>query len=281
MNPQAYMDAMLRYRGYSTKRYPTLQSSYYNNPSPHQRASYNIHLIGLIRRHDVENFEELMKAGLSSNPCNQYSESVAHTVCRHGSKPMMDVLLERGCDFRTADDYGRSPLHDACWAAEPAFQVVEEILKFDVRMFHMIDARGHCPLNYVRKEHYGDWIAFIEQNADKYWPKRSVAKDGEQGPPELMMMKPHTRIVGNPKDALPDEMASMVAAGKLSAQEARMLLEDNDKTVASEADCSDDDDDEDSEYESDDEDWREEDEELDEELMDMLGALPKMAIANY
>jgi hypothetical protein len=280
------MDAMLRYRGYSTKRYPTLQSSYYNTPSSHQRASYNIHLIGLIRRHDVENFQELMRAGLSSNPCNQYNESVAHTVCRHGSKPMMDVLLERGCDFRTADDYGRTPLHDACWAAEPAFEVVEEILKFDVRMFHMIDARGHCPLNYVRKEHYGDWIAFLEKNQNKYWPKRSVAKDGEQGPPELVKIGPHTRFVENPKDALPDDMAGMVAAGKLSPKEARMLLEDNEATEAMSNDGSEDfsdgdsDDDDDSEYDSEDDDWSEEDEELGDELKDILGSLPKMALAN-
>ena len=276
MNPQAYMDAMLRYRGYSTKRHPTLQSGYYNKPSSHQRASYNIHLIGLIRRHDVDNFQELMKAGLSSNPCNQYNESVAHTVCRHGSKPMMDVLLERGCDFRTADDYGRTPLHDACWTADPAFDVVEEILKFDVRMFHMIDARGHCPLNYVRKEHYGDWIAYLEQNADRFWPKRSVAKEGEQGPPELVTMKPDSRIVDNPKDALSDELATMVAAGKLRPQEARMLAEDNDKTEVMSNDGSEEysEDEDSSEYDSDEDEWDEEDE----ELLDVLGGLPQIAI---
>ncbi|GAX24216.1 hypothetical protein FisN_4Lu592 [Fistulifera solaris] len=129
LNPQAYMDAMLRYRGYSTKRYHTLQSGYYNKPSPHQRASYNIHLIGLI--------------------------------------------------------------------------------------------------------------------------------------------------LDNPKDALPDDMACMVAAGKLSPQEARMLTEDNEATEAMSNDGSEDySDDDDSEYDSENDDWDEEDE----ELLDVLGGLPQIAI---
>lgn len=107
MDPQVYLDAMLRSRGYSTKRYDSLKTSYHNKPTAHQLASYDVFLIGLVRKHDVEQFREIMQTGISSNPCNQYGESIAHTVCRHGSKPMLDVLVERGCDFKVADDYGR------------------------------------------------------------------------------------------------------------------------------------------------------------------------------
>ena len=113
MDPQVYLDAMLRSRGYSTKRYESLKTSYHNKPTPHQLASYDVFLIGLVRKHDVEQFREIMQTGISSNPCNQYGESLVHTICRLGNTTILKTLVDAGADLQVADDYGRTPLHDA------------------------------------------------------------------------------------------------------------------------------------------------------------------------
>lgn len=112
LSPQAYLDAMIRSRGYSTSRFKTLQTAYYNKPTSLQQASYDINLIELVRQGEVAKFRELMSAGISPNPCNQYGESLVHMICRRGAKEFLEILIENGCSLQVADDYGRTPLHD-------------------------------------------------------------------------------------------------------------------------------------------------------------------------
>jgi hypothetical protein len=57
---------MLRGRGYSTKRYETLNTAYHSKPTPLQEASYDVYLIGLVRKDNVEAFSEMMSCGVSS-----------------------------------------------------------------------------------------------------------------------------------------------------------------------------------------------------------------------
>lgn len=58
-----------------------------------------------------------MEAGLSPSPCNAYGESLVHLICRRGDADMLQVMLDMGTDIAVADDFGRTLLHDACWAA--------------------------------------------------------------------------------------------------------------------------------------------------------------------
>jgi hypothetical protein len=246
---------MLRGRGYSTRRYEALNTAYHNKPTPLQEASYDVSLISLIRKDDVEGFSDMMSCGISSNPCNPYGASIAHMVCRRGNREMLDVLVEKGASLQIADDYGRTPLHDACWAAEPAFDTVKVILKSDARLLHMMDARGHVPLNYVRKEHWADWIKFFEANLEVYWP----AEDGPEnaGAPPLSAQPANSRPLADPDNALPLDMAKMVASGRMSSEEARLLYPEKDNDTATyrtEGDASNcwDSDDCDSDYEDED-----------------------------
>jgi len=258
---------MIRSRGYSTSRFTSLQTAYYNKPTALQQASYDLHLIQLVRSGQVEQFRAIFNSGISPNPCNAFGESLLHLICRRGEPESLQVMVDAGCTIQVADDYGRTPLHDACWAARPCFELVEMILDVDVRFFHMTDCRGALPLSYVRKEHWAAWVEFLASRKDKYWPKRDIATEGEQEPPELAKLGPNTRPIPDPKDALTVELATMVATGRIKPDEARMLLRDNDDTVeASDSDFSDDD----SEYDSSDYDSDEESDLDDEELEEMI-----------
>ena len=270
MPPQIYLDCKLRSRGYSTKRYKALRSAYYNKPTPLQQESYDLHLIGLVRQNNVQAFQEIIKSGVSQNPSNSHAESFVHMVSRRGNAALLKILLENGASVQISDDYGRNPLHDACWAAEPAFDVVKMILERDVRLFHMIDARGHSPLNYVRKDHWAEWVEFLDAHMDVYWPQQDA--QSEQEPPSLVSEEPNTRPLADPVNVLDLQLVKMVAGGRMKPYEAVLL----DKEGEDDGTIGTIDDDSSSYYSSDDEDqsYYSSDEEEEEDTDDFLAHLP-------
>jgi hypothetical protein len=103
MSVQAYVDTMLKSRGYSTKHYKTLETAYYNRPTRHQMDSYNQNVIALVRTRDYTSFETLLprinnnnQQALSTNPCNAQGESLLHYVCRRGDVKMLQIMIQHG-----------------------------------------------------------------------------------------------------------------------------------------------------------------------------------------
>jgi Ankyrin repeats (3 copies) len=230
---------MMQSRGYSTKRYPTLQSAYHNYPTKLQNASYDVHLINLVKKQhpdDTHKFHEIIQSGISPNPCNTYGESLVHMVCRRGNSHLLQIMLESGCSVQVSDDYGRTPLHDACWAAEPAFETVTLLLDHDTTLIQMLDCRGNLPLSYIRKDHWSQWIDFLHQKKDIYWPSFLTNDDDDNVEntsddrqsfvstvSEFVDQYPNTRPIRDPKNALPLDLANQVASGRLKPQEAIRL----------------------------------------------------------
>jgi hypothetical protein len=250
------MDAMIRSQGYSTRRFSTLQSAYYNKPTPLQTASYDVYMIDAVKAFDHEVLADVMEIGLSPNPCNAYAESLVHMVSRRGDAKALQILVDHGCNLSVADDYGRTPLHDCCWAADPAFEVADIILAADPRLFYMTDARGAVPLSYVRKEHWPLWIEYLESKKDMLWPTRDIKSVGEEGAPDLTLLEPNTRPLPDPVNAMTVELAAMVASGKMKPDEAKFLKYDSTKSDdetcgTSVYDSEDDSDSYDSDYDSD------------------------------
>jgi hypothetical protein len=261
------MDAMIRSQGYSTRRFKTLQSAYYRKPTPLQLASYELYMIDVVKAFDHETLGAAMEAGLSPNPCNAYAESLVHMVSRRGDSKGLQILIDNGCNLQVADDYGRTPLHDCCWAADPAFEVAELILAVDPRLFYMTDLRGAVPLTYVRKEHWPLWIEYLESKKDILWPKRNLATDGEEEAPALTLLEANSRPLLDRPNALTVEMAAMVASGKMKPEEAQFLKSD---VTEDESDSEDDDDSEyDSEFDSDEEELSEDESVMNEIINDI------------
>jgi len=225
---------MIKSRGYSTKRYKSLQSAYHNKPTPLQQASYHVHIVELVRRHDLESVASIMSSGISPNPCNSYGESLLHMVCRRGEHELLQIMIDNNCTIQVTDDYGRTPLHDACWASKPVFETIDLIIRRDARLFHMVDCRGAAPLSYVRKEFWPLWIEYLEGHKDIYWPVRDVTVDGEQQAPPLTMLEANSCPVLDPPHPLTLELASMVASGRMEPEEARFLLHDSTENATGE-----------------------------------------------
>lgn len=214
ISPHAYLQKLLISRGYSTTHYCSLEGGYYCRPTPLQCASYGLSVVQAVRTSNVQLFAGLLSAGLSRNPCNKFGESILHMVCRRGEYALLKLLIDNGSTIQVSDDFGRTPLHDACWTAKPCFQSIEMLLERDLRLLHIVDCRGSPPLEYVKKESWGSWIDFFEQKKEIYWPQRNLNEVCEECPPELVNVPPHSRPVLDPKNCASLESAAMYANGK-------------------------------------------------------------------
>ena len=176
-----------------------------------------------------------MEAGLSPNACNQHGESLLHMVCRHGKVELFRILLAFDVDIQQTDDYGRTPMHDSCWASQPSFEIAKSLIERDPALLFLFDARGSLPLSYVTKALWGEWNEFLEDSMDTFFPRDCQNKDVT---PALCSEKPDSRPIPDPKDKIPPNIASMIAMGEISPCRAIMKMqeyEDETSTVISSA----------------------------------------------
>ena len=106
----------------------------------------------------------------SMSACNKFSESIVHMACRRADFETVDYILRHGGDTGLVDDYGRTPLHDACWRSAPRFDVVTLLLDRNIDLLRMIDVRGANALKYICQDHWLQWCAYFFHQKDKYWP---------------------------------------------------------------------------------------------------------------
>jgi hypothetical protein len=224
--PQQYLEAALNDRGYSIEKFSALNTGYYREPTPLQMASYDVQVLKMIvlqvHYSQGTGLHEVLSCGISPDACNKYGESLLHRVCKAGNSKLLNVFLEHGASVQFANDYGRTPLHEVCSATRPCFDAFEQVLKRDLHLIFLTDVRGATALSYIRKEHYDPWIRRLEEMLDKYWPRLRISDKGKQGPPPLASEKPRVVPLPDPVNALPVELAAMVASGNMDPLEATL-----------------------------------------------------------
>jgi ankyrin repeat protein len=215
--PQDVLERLLSTRGYGvgmTIRVKAEDTCYDFRPSPLQLASFGTELVKAIHNSEVEKLDELLGTGLSPNPCNQFRDSIVDLVCKRANAPIFGCLVTHGCDLRVCDGFGRTPLHHCCWASEFSPEIAEIILKTDRQQLFMEDKRGQTPLEYVRPDQAPDWIEFLEERADQFFP------DGGTLPPfvSLKTSRKDGQLPDPPK-RLPVQLAGAVSSGTISPKE--------------------------------------------------------------
>ena len=150
---------------------------------------------------------------------------------------MLSVLQNMGCSVQVCDDFGRTPLHDACWTCIPSFDTVSAILDSDIRLLKVVDCRGVSPLSYTRREHWSAWIQYLERFRDKYWPSRDLLKDGVEADPVLTKELPHSNPLPDPEGVASLKLAELVAGGHLDTDKVlkKILESKNEKGTKDEA----------------------------------------------
>lgn len=179
-------------------------------------------MIQAVKGHETVNFRRLIGAGLSPNSCNAHSESLLHMICRRGHVKLFQVLQEANVDLQVCDDYGRTPMHDCCWASSPNFEIALALLQKDPGFLFLRDVRGATPLSYVSRKNWGGWNKFLESHVmDRFFPEDRVNKDLI---PELCLRNPNTRPVPDPKHCIPSSLANMVATGTMHPYEVMLAM---------------------------------------------------------
>ena len=147
---------------------PTLSvDNFFIQHTEEQIKSYDVQVIQAMRSQDIDQLRNMHKAGRQLQCANKFGESLIHMACRRGFVDVVRFLVdEAGVSVRVRDDYGRTALHDACWTSEPNEELVEYLIRQCPELLLMSDKRGSAPFEYVRREHWGRWLKFVQENEE-------------------------------------------------------------------------------------------------------------------
>jgi ankyrin repeat protein len=140
----------------------------FNRPSKAAIDAYDLGVVQAIRYNDMDRLRALLREGKSFNACNRFGESLMHMVCRRGNVEIANFLIkEAGVDVDVRDDFGRTPLHDACWTSKPNVAIMDLLLDHvSPELLLVEDVRGHTPFQYARKEHYEEWLNYLKDKEE-------------------------------------------------------------------------------------------------------------------
>ena len=169
VQPQIVLVSILRDRGYKAeaKKSSEMKDFFYKF-TDEDIAGYDQEVINAIRQQDIPLLKELRKKGKKLQCANRFGESLVHMACRRGFTDVVRFLIEEaGGTLRVKDDYGRTPLHDACWNVSPNFELMSYLLEKEADLLLVEDARGHFPFSYTRRNHWKDWARFLERRREE------------------------------------------------------------------------------------------------------------------
>ena len=162
IDPTKFVESCFQAHMIDTELKETIVKDYFQDVTDDRIDSYQEEIGSAIRSKNIDALRLLKKKGSSFNGCNRHGESFLHLACRRGFTDIVSFLINEGnASVRVRDDFGRTPLHDACWATSPNFELFEMLLDKEPHLLLMKDVRGHSPLDYVRKEHWGIWVKFL------------------------------------------------------------------------------------------------------------------------
>ena len=163
ISPQSYLISLFSNKAFCAR--PTLQvQDFFVQHTQEQISAYDMDVIQAIRSQDIDQLRSMHKAGRPLQCANRFGESLIHMACRRGFIDVVRFLVnEANVSVKVRDDYGRTPLHDACWTCEPNEELVEFLMLQCPELLLMSDKRGNAPFEYVRTEHWAEWVAFLSE----------------------------------------------------------------------------------------------------------------------
>lgn len=129
-------------------------------------TAYDMPVVQAVREAETETLHRMKESGRDLNARNKFGESVLHICCRRGSTQVLDFLLQQvQLSPRVCCDYGRTPLHDACWTSSPNFAIIDMLTKVCPDLWHVRDKRGFTPLEYVSREQWNVWGTYLRSRS--------------------------------------------------------------------------------------------------------------------
>jgi hypothetical protein len=183
-DPQEILQHILIQNGYQQDPIPLkdIPKEFFLEMTDENLESYTNETINAVRTKDIKTLQEYIVEGKNLQCCNQFGESIISLACRKGLTEVVDFLLNKAnVSIQICDDYGRTPLHDACWTLNPDYKLIEMLISKCSDLLLICDKRGHTPLQYAHKEQYEHWCSFLWKNKNLIQPtvlgKRTVMSD--------------------------------------------------------------------------------------------------------
>ena len=137
-----------------------------------QMDAYNVEIVSATRNHDVQQLRSIFtERGRAALDCyNRFGEGLLNLACRRGFKEIVEFLLVEpvSLDPRVCDDYGRTPLHDACWNPEPQLEICGLLMHVEPSLFLVADKRNFTPFQYARTGDWHIWRDFLFQKRHEF-----------------------------------------------------------------------------------------------------------------
>ena len=134
---------------------------------------YGNEVVSAIRSNNIQKLRKLHADGTILQCGNQFGETLIHLACRRSHRELVAFLVkEAGVSLRVRDDFGRTPMHDLCWRANPDLELFDILLEWAPELLMLSDDRGHTPLDYSRREHWDVLIPFLLERKSKFQPIR-------------------------------------------------------------------------------------------------------------
>jgi hypothetical protein len=165
--PLEYFETILKDSPQGTSNATTrFQATHFwwSDPTPRQLEDYDADLAAAARSDDIAMLEQAVGAGKCLSARNRYGESLVHAAC-YGSAPRaLSYILRNGGNLKGCDATGRTPLHYACAARKPCFEIPLQILSREPRQAHAYDSRGKRALSSVPQDNHRLWCVFMHGN---------------------------------------------------------------------------------------------------------------------
>jgi ankyrin repeat protein len=174
-SPQEYLMETVKSTGSEVRLSSSLKvKGFFMAPTEKEINAYGIDVLAAVRTRDIAKLREYQQNGRPLKCSNSFGESLLHLACRRGFVDVATFLIkEAGVTVRVIDDYGRTPMHDACWTCEPNFELLELIMTACPDLLFMKDRRGHTPLEYARREHWGVYVTFLKERQELFCRDKS------------------------------------------------------------------------------------------------------------
>jgi hypothetical protein len=175
-DPNEMFAKILESRGMKAKSISAMElNGFFLQMKEENVSGYTMQKAAAVRTEDIGSLRAMLQCGQTLQVCNQFGESVVHSACRRGSTRVLEFLVQEAqVSVRVVDDYGRTPMHDACWTARANLEIVKIILCACPDLLLIADTRGFTPLQYIRKDLWNEWCQFIESNEDLLVPRDLV-----------------------------------------------------------------------------------------------------------
>jgi hypothetical protein len=174
---EARPDSTLKDHVGVSMEYPSFSdlSDFFHAPTQSEIDAYQHDILAAVRTSQIDTLRDFHSKGRPMKCSNEFGESILHLACRKGLVDVARFLVEEaGVPVQVCDDYGRNPLHDACWVHTPNFELIELVLTKCPDLLFIKDRRGHTPLGFARRDQWKAWNDFIKSKPVDFLKPRQL-----------------------------------------------------------------------------------------------------------